>query len=257
MKKQLQKICGVYKIENTTNKITYIGSSKDIANRWSQHLYQLKGNYHGNAHLQNAWNKYGETSFAFNIMEESTEKAYRDVEQAYLDGADFKRLYNISTSAYGPSNQQLNKSLYILDLRGVVLQKVKSGVEACEFLNYGRQLNYKSINTSMVSKRKYRIVTPIFYDNNLDLIKSWPSHTDIGRQKELDKKLSVYTTTHGETVTKFLKLSDLVKTLGITTEAVSLQIRKSEDNLYRHKKSGTIIKKFYISKRNIEEWKNK
>ena len=31
------KICGVYKIKNIINNKIYVGSSKDIKNRWYQH----------------------------------------------------------------------------------------------------------------------------------------------------------------------------------------------------------------------------
>lgn len=63
------KIPGVYFIYCVSNKKIYIGSSKNIFKRWKSHFNKLKLNSHNNLHLQAAWNKYGELSFQFNIIE--------------------------------------------------------------------------------------------------------------------------------------------------------------------------------------------
>ena len=79
------KICGVYKIKNIVNDKFYIGSSKDIKNRWKQHKDQLRANKHGNAYLQNAWNKYGEKNFTFEVIEECEPSIQFEREQYYLN----------------------------------------------------------------------------------------------------------------------------------------------------------------------------
>lgn len=56
---------GVYQIYNTVNGKRYIGSSIHIEQRFKEHLRNLRANKHVNAHLQSAWNKYGEHSFVF------------------------------------------------------------------------------------------------------------------------------------------------------------------------------------------------
>ena len=63
--------CGIYKITNTANGKVYIGSSVDVHGRFNCHRSDLRNNRHGNQHLQNAWNLYGENSFVFEIIEES------------------------------------------------------------------------------------------------------------------------------------------------------------------------------------------
>lgn len=60
---------GIYCIENMINGKKYIGQAKDIDRRKYQHLKELKGNYHYNKYLQNAFNKYGVNNFKFNIIE--------------------------------------------------------------------------------------------------------------------------------------------------------------------------------------------
>ena len=61
---------GIYKIECTTTGVVYIGStSVSFKKRWRKHKQRLRHNYHENSYLQNAWNKYGEDKFVFEIAE--------------------------------------------------------------------------------------------------------------------------------------------------------------------------------------------
>ena len=80
-----QKTCGVYKITNLINGKIYVGSSKDIKYRWCQHKTQLREGIHGNVYLQNAWNKYKEQNFIFEIIEECDPSVQFEREQYYLD----------------------------------------------------------------------------------------------------------------------------------------------------------------------------
>jgi len=61
--------CGIYKITNTTNNRCYIGSSININKRWNEHKNNLRKNKHDNDFLQKSWNKHGENSFLFEIIE--------------------------------------------------------------------------------------------------------------------------------------------------------------------------------------------
>lgn len=79
------KICGVYKITNIVNGKFYIGSSNDIKARWRQHKDKLRVNKHGNTYLQNAWNKYGEENFLFEVVEECNPEFQFEREQYYLN----------------------------------------------------------------------------------------------------------------------------------------------------------------------------
>lgn len=101
------KISGIYKITNKVNKKFYIGSSKDLKDRWSDHRKELRHNYHGNPHLQSSWNKYGEESFIFEILEEceSNDEILFQTEQKWLDETkcyDKKIGYNICEKAGRP-----------------------------------------------------------------------------------------------------------------------------------------------------------
>jgi group I intron endonuclease len=78
---------GIYRINNTISNKSYIGSSKDIANRWKQHTYYLRKGKHPNPHLQYAWDKYGEDAFSLEILEECAVERIILIsrEQHYID----------------------------------------------------------------------------------------------------------------------------------------------------------------------------
>ena len=79
------KRCGVYKITNTKNNKIYIGSSKNILQRWRSHIVELESNKHKNIYLQNDWNEYGKCIFMFDILEECDENTRYSIEQEYLN----------------------------------------------------------------------------------------------------------------------------------------------------------------------------
>lgn len=59
----------VYRIWNEKTNYFYIGSAINYKQRWRNHRNSLITGTHGNKHLQNAWNKYGENSFVFEVIE--------------------------------------------------------------------------------------------------------------------------------------------------------------------------------------------
>lgn len=59
----------IYKIVNTTNGKFYVGSTTNTRERFRTHRNKLRANKHHCAHLQAAWNKYGEDVFVFHVIE--------------------------------------------------------------------------------------------------------------------------------------------------------------------------------------------
>lgn len=76
--------CGIYMIQNLINGKIYIGQGVDIERRWGHHKSELRGNYHGNEHLQHAWNKDGEDNFEFTIICECDENQLNTMEEYYI-----------------------------------------------------------------------------------------------------------------------------------------------------------------------------
>lgn len=60
---------GVYLISNNVNGKCYVGSTVHLDQRRREHFSRLANNKHINAHLQNAYNKYGREAFDFEILE--------------------------------------------------------------------------------------------------------------------------------------------------------------------------------------------
>lgn len=87
-------IAGVYMITNKNNGKIYIGSGKDIRDRWGGHEYSIKRKERAHLPFVNALRKYGSQGFTWEILEEcdtdGLEKSkIRDLlierEQYYLD----------------------------------------------------------------------------------------------------------------------------------------------------------------------------
>lgn len=86
---------GCYLIFNTVNRKAYIGSSKHLGWRIYQHVRSLRLCEHYNLHLQNAWNKYGESAFEFKVVARCDEALRFNVERALTESFDsIKRGYN-------------------------------------------------------------------------------------------------------------------------------------------------------------------
>ena len=100
---------GIYKITCTANGKFYIGSSNNFRVRWRTHLARLRRGVHVNIHLQNAFNKYGEIIFRFEIVEIVMPWSILDREQYWLDKLKpFNRAigFNMSCTANRPSSQK-------------------------------------------------------------------------------------------------------------------------------------------------------
>lgn len=94
-------VSGVYIIQNIANGKFYIGSSCDIIARWNSHKRDLRGNRHGNKHLQHAWNKYGEVSFIWCILDYVQDvNLLLEREQYWMDNLNaFELGYNMTKYA--------------------------------------------------------------------------------------------------------------------------------------------------------------
>lgn len=59
----------IYSINNTSTNQSYVGSTINFHRRISTHLRILRRNCHHSPYLQNSFNKYGEQSFVFSVLE--------------------------------------------------------------------------------------------------------------------------------------------------------------------------------------------
>lgn len=79
----MNKISGVYKITNTITGDFYIGSSRDIRDRWVKHKSPSRWAYCSNSKLYKDMAQFGVASFKFEIIEETDNLKER--EQYYIE----------------------------------------------------------------------------------------------------------------------------------------------------------------------------
>ena len=89
---------GIYAIKNTRNGKVYVGKSVDVQDRWCHHLRRLHRGLHVNHHLQNAWDKYGPSSFLLEVLEEAPRDKLPSLEETWmvrLSATDREHGYNL------------------------------------------------------------------------------------------------------------------------------------------------------------------
>lgn len=84
----------IYAIECATNKLVYVGSTRQVAARWRDHKATLRAGTHHNRHLQHAWEKYGEEAFEFRVLEEVPDEELMDAELRWIREY-MGRLFNV------------------------------------------------------------------------------------------------------------------------------------------------------------------
>ena len=75
---------GVYIIENTKTKQSYIGSSVNIKKRCNAHRCALMNDKHANTKLQRSYNKYGSGVFSFRVLEATHPDKIIDAERKWI-----------------------------------------------------------------------------------------------------------------------------------------------------------------------------
>lgn len=81
----MKTVPGIYHIINKVNDKRYIGSTVNLSQRKNQHFYKLERNVHTNRYLQAAYNKYGEDSFEFRVIEYVSIDNLTKAEQYWVD----------------------------------------------------------------------------------------------------------------------------------------------------------------------------
>lgn len=211
---QLEKP-GVYKIINNTNGKYYIGSTKmKVRLRLNHHMQALRNNRHKNTYLQRAWNKYGEESFSFTVLENCTKNEVYQREQHYLDSRDITLSYNINPNATGFAECE------------ETLERLKKSHEI-----------YNDKASSYYSKVKNKELTlnevPAKYHNS---IKAWASNVPWNKGKKYNS------TDHLKVKHKFTEKSK------IRCKNVSENFRESADVIYVYDKDWNFIDSFRSAK---------
>lgn len=98
----MERVIGIYCIENLINHKKYVGKSVNIHKRWETEKNGLRGTYFHNIHLQRAWDKYGERQFQFYILEICDESVLDQKEKEWIKILDtFENGYNQTLGGEG------------------------------------------------------------------------------------------------------------------------------------------------------------
>lgn len=206
---------GVYKILNITNGKYYIGSTKmKVRLRLNHHMQALRNNRHKNTHLQRAWNKYGEDSFSFIILENCTKDIVYQREQYYLDNRDKSLSYNINPNATGFTECE------------ETLERLK---RSHKVYNDKASFYYYKVKNKELTLDE----VPVKYHNS---IKLWINHVPWNKGKKYNS------TDHLKVKHRFTEKSK------IRCKNVSENFRESADIIYMYDKNWNFIDSFRSAK---------
>lgn len=200
--KDLKNCIGIYKITCTSNNKTYIGSSKNIKQRWKYHLSYLRRGNHHSTYMQRCFNKYGENSFKFEVllnMFEYNEELLRMIEVYYIEELkpefnsvapciyskteEWRNKISVSTKQLYTEKNYINprkgvgKKYNVFDLTGTLVYEKTTLSDIAKNLN----TDYHSYNNSL---RKY---------NGIGIIKKY-NYIIIREDKTFNDVLELYFT---------------------------------------------------------------
>ena len=246
---------GVYQIYNTVNGKRYIGSSIHIEQRFKEHLRNLRTNKHANAHLQSAWNKYGEHSFVFEEVELCEPDQCLKIEQEYIDyyhAADRKFGYNIDPYADHAGNTLSEETRKKISEKAKGRKWSKEQRENWSKIMIGR----KKPKQSQTMKQKYangEFSLPRFNEVSEEKRKSWSANIS----KAVRKRYSDYSNrpkgywlkvNFSNDVKYYPSLREASRQLGIDKGAIQYCFKRKQG--YCRKLNCTFIQ---ISKEEYEE----
>lgn len=164
-----KNISGIYSIYNIVTDEHYIGQSINLYKRINEHIRKLRlGNHkysnHGKTLLQKAWDKYGERSFVFSVIE-TCEKDFLDDREVYwiefyhCNYAKYNKGYNYNkggSATYKKEKRKTNKNKLVVH-KGEE-QKVISKHELSQYKEMGYITGFSETNKEKMFKNinKYR-----------------------------------------------------------------------------------------------------
>jgi hypothetical protein len=154
-------LVGIYRIVNLISGDFYIGSSKDIERRWSEHKRKLNIKKHQNVILQRAWDKYGENNFSFEVVESCSLEDLLVLENNHLSK---NPKYNIVKVAKGGDTISNNPN------RDLIIEKISKKSLGKNNPNYGGKfknddwLQKQKISNSKVHLKIIDTITGDEYD---------------------------------------------------------------------------------------------
>lgn len=157
---------GVYIIENIVTNKYYIGSTKvRFSSRFKKHLELLRLNKHHSKKLQRSYNKHGENSFKFRVLEVCETDQVRLKEQEWID--KMIPFYNMILIVDGGtkhnyksklkiSRKQGGKPIDVCDISGNVIKTVNLQKEAADIVNGDQSKIYECLKGNRFKHKEHR-----------------------------------------------------------------------------------------------------
>jgi excinuclease UvrABC nuclease subunit len=159
---------GIYRITNSINDDIYIGSSKDLYNRKTTHIYYLLKNKHHSYKLQSFINVYGIESLHFEILILLNKNAdLIKYEKEYIKY--YNPFYNIDHTLQEKNNYCFSEA--IRNKMSIRFKGRKMPKRTLRYRNTIRRNNSKPV---------------LQYDLNNNFIKKWKSSTEAARELNLN-----------------------------------------------------------------------
>lgn len=183
---------GIYFIKRLGGKI-YIGSSKDVNQRLSQHFSRLKKGNHHNAIMQNTYNKHGKDVFKTGVLEFCEVDSLIEREQFYMDSYDKQELFNIrliaesnkgfkhSEKTKAKLSEALKGNQYALGMRHTNEAKTKMSIDRKGNKNSLGVKHTKETRLKLSILRKGKKQSPEHIENN--------AKTRIGSKRSEESKI--------------------------------------------------------------------
>ena len=135
---------GIYCITCLKTGEKYVGQSTSIKRRWGTHKRELKNNIHYNKHMQRTYNKYGEDSFVYEVLEQCPADKLNEREKFYISlfdsynngfnqdagGCDIRGEHNPMYGIKGKDAPRFKDYILQLSSTGEILGKFESSCEA-------------------------------------------------------------------------------------------------------------------------------
>ena len=189
---------GVYKLTNKKNNRLYIGSAKEFKERWNQHTASLRRNKHHNKYLQADFNKCGEETFVFEVIEviEGTKDDRIIVEQRYIDlHYDKSKCYNLNKDASSPQGaKQLEKiydNIQLLSPDLVLYTRVDSVTSFAKEHNLNPKCLWKLLNGQTPSTRGWKLANAIKKQRDPATFRKGENHPMYGKRHTEEVKNNI------------------------------------------------------------------
>lgn len=190
----------VYSIECVSNNAKYVGSTINFQERRYQHLSLLRGGKHHSRYLQRVYNKYGETSLCWSVLEDCEDSLLAAREQYWYEylnpelnmvrpdrgvsGSNSKAVLQIDTAS-GKIMNRFNSIKQAAQQVGVSHVAISNVVRGVQQTSGGYRWVYEKNFQGKLPELNYNIQyhkTPVYSESIEGVIQTFPSMTEAAKR---------------------------------------------------------------------------